>query len=50
LSETVIITVLKLDTRKHLVKTKDFHVSYGYSDIWDVWFNGTVIVSCGGDP
>jgi hypothetical protein len=32
------------------VKTKDFYVSYGYSDIWSVWFSGTVGVGCGGDP
>jgi hypothetical protein len=48
-SEYVIITVLKLVTRKHLVKTKDFYVSCGYSDIWSVWFSGTVMVGCGGN-
>jgi hypothetical protein len=47
--ETVIITVLKLVTRKSLMKTKDFYMSCGYSDIWSVWFSGTVIVGCGGD-
>jgi hypothetical protein len=31
------------------VKTKDFYVSCGYSDIWRVWFSGTVIVGCDGD-
>jgi hypothetical protein len=48
--ETVIITVFKLVTRKRLVKTKDFYASCGYSDIWSVWFGGTVIVGFGGDP
>jgi hypothetical protein len=31
------------------VKTKDFYVSCVYSDIWSVWFSGSVIVRCGGD-
>jgi hypothetical protein len=31
------------------VKTEDFDVSSSYSDIWSVWFSGTVIVGCGGD-
>jgi hypothetical protein len=50
ISETIIITVLKSVMRKRLVKTKDFCGSCGYSDIWRVWFSGTVIVGCGGDP
>jgi hypothetical protein len=49
-SETVIITVLKSVTIKRLVRTKIFYVSCGYSDIWSVWFSGTVIVGCGGYP
>jgi hypothetical protein len=43
--ESVIITVLKSITRKRLVKTEDFCMSCGYSDIWSMWFSG-----CGGDP
>jgi hypothetical protein len=31
------------------VKTENFYVSFGYSDIWSVLFTGTVIVGCGGD-
>jgi hypothetical protein len=46
ISETVAITVLKSVTRKSVVKTKNF----GCGDVWCVWFSGTVIVSCGGDP
>jgi hypothetical protein len=48
--ETVLSTVLKSVTRKRLVKAKDFYVSCVYNDIWSVWFSGTVIVGCGGDP
>jgi hypothetical protein len=32
------------------VKAEDFFVSCDYSDIWSVWFSGTVIIGCGGDP
>jgi hypothetical protein len=32
------------------VKAKDFHKDCVYSDVWSVWFSGTVIVGCGGDP
>jgi hypothetical protein len=46
----VIITELKSVTRKRLMKTEGFCVSCGYSNIWRVWFSGTVIVGCGGDP
>jgi hypothetical protein len=49
-SMSVIITALKAVTRISLVKTEDFYVCCGYSDIWSVWFSGTVIVDCGGDP
>jgi hypothetical protein len=49
-SKTVIITVLKSVGGKRLLKTKDFCVSCDYSDNWSVWFTGTVIVGCGGDP
>jgi hypothetical protein len=49
-SVSVIIIVLKSVTRKRLLKTEDFYVSCGYSDIWSVWFSGTVIVGCDGDP
>jgi hypothetical protein len=46
----VIIIALKSVTRKRLVKTKYFYVSCGHSDILSVWFSGTVIVGCVGDP
>jgi hypothetical protein len=49
-SETVIITVLKPIAKKCLVKTEDSYVSRDYSDNWSVWFSGTVIFGCGGDP
>jgi hypothetical protein len=49
-SVSVIITVLKAVSRKCLVKTEDFYVDCGYSDIWSVWFSGTVVVGSGGDP
>jgi hypothetical protein len=29
---------------------KDLSVNCDYSDNWSVWFSGTVIVGCGGDP
>jgi hypothetical protein len=48
-SVSVIITVLKSITRRCLVKTKDFYVSCGYSDIWNVSFSGADIAGCGGD-
>jgi hypothetical protein len=32
------------------MKIKDFYVSCVYSDIWSVWFSGTVIVGCVGYP
>jgi hypothetical protein len=44
-SDTVIRTVIKSVTRKSLVKTEDFNVSYGYSDNWSVWFSETVIIT-----
>jgi hypothetical protein len=47
---SVIIIVLKSFAKKRLVKTEDFYISCGYNDIWNVWFIGTVIVGCGGDP
>jgi hypothetical protein len=37
-SVSVIITVLKSVTRKHLVTAEDFYVCCGYSDNWRVWF------------
>jgi hypothetical protein len=49
-SETVIITVLKPVAKKRLVKTKDIYVDCDYNDNWNVWFGGTVVVGCGGDP
>jgi hypothetical protein len=42
--------VLESVAKKRLVKTEIFHVRCGYSDIWNVWFSGTVTVGCGGDP
>jgi hypothetical protein len=27
------------------VKTEDFYVCCGYSDVWRVWFNETVIIT-----
>jgi hypothetical protein len=41
--------VLKPVAKKRLVKAEDFYVRCDYSDIWSVWFSGTVIVGCGGD-
>jgi hypothetical protein len=48
-SVRLIIAVLKSVAKKCLVKTEDLHASCGYSDIWSVWFSGTVVVTCGGN-
>jgi hypothetical protein len=49
-SDTVIITV---KIRYQVTSTKDredIMCAAVNSGIWSVWFSGTVIVGCGGDP
>jgi hypothetical protein len=38
------------ETKRCLVRTGDFSESCDYVDNWGVWFGGTVLVGCGGDP
>jgi hypothetical protein len=37
--------VLKSVIRKRLLKTEDFHVCCGYTDIWNVWFSEGVVIT-----
>jgi hypothetical protein len=42
--------MLKYVAKKRQVNTRDLYLSCDYSDIWSVWFSGTVINGYGGDP